>query len=110
MRSQGTGYVSVKIILRFKLDLSFPVGQSTTFEAMAKYSRLSVINVRRTVRHAILNHRLFEEKEPGIISHSALTTILAKDDVARNAMIVRLDEFWPAGVKVCFQHYIENQC
>jgi len=97
---QWTDYVSVKVMLRFKLDRSFAVGESTSFEAMSKFSGLSVMNVRRVVRHAIINHRFFREDTPGIITHSALTAILARDDLARNALVVELDEFWPAGVKV----------
>lgn len=68
---------------------------------MATYSGLSVMNVKRIVRHAIMNHRFFQEKTPGVISHSALTAILAGDELARNCLVVELDEFWPAGVKVC---------
>jgi hypothetical protein len=97
--TKWTAYVSVKIILRFKLDLSFAVGESTTFEAMSKYSGLSVMNVRRVVRHGILNHRFFQEKIAGVITHSALTAVLARDELVRNAMVVQIDEFWPAGVK-----------
>lgn len=58
------------------------------------------MNVKRVVRHAILNHRFFQEKKPGIITHSAPTAVLVGDDLARNAMIVQLEEFCPAGVKV----------
>jgi hypothetical protein len=94
-----TAYISIKIILRFSLDLSFPVGSNTTFSTMSEYSGLSVMNVRRVVRHAIYNHRFFEEKAPGVITHSALTATLVRDDKVRNALIVQLDEFWPAGVK-----------
>lgn len=101
IRLQYTAYVSVKAILRFDLDKSFPVGESSTFEAMAAFSGLSIMNVKRIVRHAIVNHRYFQEKSPGVISHSALTAVLAGDDLARNALMVELDEFWPAGVRVC---------
>jgi hypothetical protein len=58
------------------------------------------MNVKRVVRHAILNHRFFEEKQPGIITHSAPSAMLASDELARNAMIVQLEEFVPAGIKV----------
>lgn len=58
------------------------------------------MNVRRVVRHAILNHRFFEEKTPSVITHSALTAVLAGDEMERNALVVKLDEFWPAGVMV----------
>jgi hypothetical protein len=98
--NQYTAYVSIRIILRFNLDKSFAVGESTTFDAMSQFSGLSVMNVKRVVRHAILNHRFFQEKKPGIITHSAPTAVLVGDDLARNAMVVQLEEFCPAGVKV----------
>ncbi|PVI00590.1 S-adenosyl-L-methionine-dependent methyltransferase [Periconia macrospinosa] len=94
-----TAYVSVKAVLRFKLDKSFPVGSETNFQQMSEFSGLNVMNVKRIVRHAIMNHRFFQEETPGIITHSALTAVLAQDELARNALIVELDEFWPAGVK-----------
>ncbi|OTA92758.1 hypothetical protein M434DRAFT_31515 [Hypoxylon sp. CO27-5] len=95
-----TAYVSVKAILRFKLDKSFPVGDSTSFEAMSKFSGLNVKNVRRIVRHAIINHHFFREDTPGVITHSALTAIISRDELTRNSLIVEMDEFWPAGVKM----------
>ncbi|KAI0548226.1 S-adenosyl-L-methionine-dependent methyltransferase [Xylaria curta] len=100
LKFKWTAFVSVKAILRFKLDRSFPVGESTSFEAMSQYCGLNVIHVRRIVRHAIINHHFFQEKTPGVITHSALTAILADDDLARNSLVVELDEFWPAGVKM----------
>lgn len=65
---------------------------------MSKFSGLEVKNVKRLIRHAIINHRFFQEKVPGQISHSALTAVLVNDPVARNELVVILDEFWPAGV------------
>lgn len=92
----------MKALIRFKLDRSFAVGESTTFEAMSAFSGLSETNVRRLVRHAVLNHRFFREETPGVVTHSALTAILNRDDLARNALVVELDEFWPAACKVSF--------
>ncbi|KAI1333054.1 S-adenosyl-L-methionine-dependent methyltransferase [Xylariaceae sp. FL0255] len=100
VRFEWTAYASVKAILRFKLDRSFPVGENTSFEAMAKSSGLHAKTVRRIVRHAIINHRFFQEKTPGIITHSALTAALAQDKNARDSLLVNLDEFWPAIVKM----------
>ncbi|KAI1759594.1 S-adenosyl-L-methionine-dependent methyltransferase [Hypoxylon sp. FL1150] len=100
LKFDWTAFVSVKAVLRFKLDKSFPVGESTTFEAMSEISGLSARNVQRIIRHAIINHYFFREAQPGIITHSGLTAVLAEDDVARNSLIVELDEFWPAGVKM----------
>ncbi|KAI2635108.1 S-adenosyl-L-methionine-dependent methyltransferase [Xylaria nigripes] len=100
LRFEWTSFASVKVILRLKLDRSFPVGEFTTFEAMSVFSGLGVKNVRRIVRHAILNHFFFQEKTPGVITHSALTATLARDDLARNYFVVGIDEFWPAGMKL----------
>lgn len=88
----------MKAILRFKLDQSFEVGSSTDFKKMSEFSGLNERNVRRIVRHGIINHRFFREDEPGVITHSALTAILVQDQAARNSLVVELDEFWPAGV------------
>ncbi|CAJ2502041.1 Uu.00g048940.m01.CDS01 [Anthostomella pinea] len=99
VRFKYTAWVSVKAIIRLKLDRSFPVGQSTSFEAMSEFSGLSVMNVRRIVRHAIINHHFFQENTPGVITHSALTVILARDELMWNSLIVEMDEFWPAAVK-----------
>ncbi|KAI6089775.1 S-adenosyl-L-methionine-dependent methyltransferase [Hypoxylon rubiginosum] len=100
LKFKWTAYASVKAVLRFKLDKSFRVGEQTSFEAMSKFSGLNVMNVRRIIRHAIINHHFFREDVPGVITHSALTAVLAGDEVMRNSLIVELDEFWPAGVKM----------
>ncbi|KAI0151771.1 S-adenosyl-L-methionine-dependent methyltransferase [Xylariaceae sp. FL1272] len=93
-----TAYVSVKAILRFKLDQSFAVDETTTFAGMSEFSGLDENIVKRLVRHAIINHRYFQENAPDVISHSALTAVLVNDPMARNRLVVALDEFWPAGV------------
>ncbi|KAI1429324.1 S-adenosyl-L-methionine-dependent methyltransferase [Xylaria sp. FL1777] len=95
-----TSYASVKAILRFRLEQSFPVGESTSFDAMSQFSGLNAKTIRRLVRHAIVNHRFFREATPGIITHSALTAILSRDESARNSLTLELDEFWPAAVKM----------
>jgi hypothetical protein len=94
------GRKKIKIVLRFHLDQFFPVLSSTSFSALSTFSGFSVMHVRRVVRHAILNYRLFEEKTPGVITHSALTAVLAGDENARNSLVVYLYEFWSAGAVV----------
>ncbi|KAK7950948.1 uncharacterized protein PG986_006676 [Apiospora aurea] len=100
LRFKWTDYASVKAVLRLKLDKSFYVGQSTSFEAMSGFSGLKVMNVRRIVRHAIINHHFFKEDTSGVVTHSALTAALAGSESMRNSLIVELDEFWPAAVKM----------
>ncbi|KAF2107053.1 S-adenosyl-L-methionine-dependent methyltransferase [Lophiotrema nucula] len=99
MRFNWTTWVSIKVILRFNLDLSFRIGETTTFEEMAKVSGLSVQNVTRIVRHAILNHQFFEEREAGKVVHSGCSAYLQRDEYARHGLVCYLDEFWPASVR-----------
>lgn len=89
----------MKAILRFKLDESFLVGEETTFQAMSNASGLTARTCARLVRHAIINHRFFQEPKPGVIVHSGLTALLSTDKLVRNALAFMLDEFWPAGVR-----------
>jgi hypothetical protein len=67
---------------------------------MSQSSGLNTMNLRRIIRHAILNHRIFQEKTPEVITHSALSAVLAGDELVRNALVVQLEEFWPAAFKV----------
>ncbi|KAF2966046.1 hypothetical protein GQX73_g7524 [Xylaria multiplex] len=65
--------------------------------------QLLKFNVMDGLLKAILRFKLdqsFMENTPGVISHSALTAIIARDEAARNALVVELDGFWPAGVRM----------
>lgn len=97
---QWTAWVSVKAILRFKIDKTFAVKEQTTFEAISQATGLTEKNVTRIIRHAIINHKMFDEPTPGVVVHSGLTAILKKDESVRNSLLFMLDEFWPAGVQV----------
>ncbi|KAI1264672.1 S-adenosyl-L-methionine-dependent methyltransferase [Xylariaceae sp. FL1019] len=109
LKFNWTAYVSVKAILRLKLDQTFGVGHTTTFSAMSHSSGVDVKIVKRLVRHAIINHRFFREDAPGEVSHSALTAILVKDPVARNELVVALDEFWPAGMADAMERWPNSE-
>ncbi|KAI1455318.1 S-adenosyl-L-methionine-dependent methyltransferase [Annulohypoxylon moriforme] len=100
LRTDWTIYSSIRAIVRFKLDKSFPVGGSTSFEAMSSFSGINANTIQRVVRHAIINHNFFQEKTPGVITHSVLTAIIAQDEMARAALLVELDEFLPAANKM----------
>ncbi|KAI1440411.1 S-adenosyl-L-methionine-dependent methyltransferase [Annulohypoxylon stygium] len=100
LRRDWSANSSLKAIIRFKLDKSFPVGESTSFEAMSKFSGIHVNTIQRIIRHAIINHNFFQEKTPGVITHSVLTAITAGDEIARAALTVELDEFLPSSTKL----------
>jgi hypothetical protein len=98
--SQWTTNTSLRAILRYKLYQSFPVGGESSFQAIADFSGLNAYDVRRLVRHGILNHYLFEEPSPGVIRHSALTKALAEDPHLRDATQNAVEEFLPSSNKV----------
>jgi len=68
---------------------------------MAEASGLDFSTVRRVIRHGIYTYNLFKEPTPGIITHSALTAALAKDELLRAYAVTATHEFWPAGAMVC---------
>lgn len=105
---QWTELTSLKIILSFNLDKSFPIGSQTTFDAMAETSGLEVSTVRRVVRHGIYTYNLFKEPTPGIITHSSLTAALAKNELLRAYSFTAAHEFLPAGAMVCLQSSVST--
>ncbi|KAJ4298318.1 hypothetical protein N0V90_006218 [Kalmusia sp. IMI 367209] len=95
-----TANTSLRAILRYKLDQSFPVGGESSFHAIADASGLNAYDVRRLIRHGILNHHLFEEPSPGVVKHSALTKALAKDPDLRDAIQNAVEEFLPSSYRL----------
>ncbi|KAF2202660.1 hypothetical protein GQ43DRAFT_304264 [Delitschia confertaspora ATCC 74209] len=78
-----TAFVSIKVILRFDLHKEFLVGETPMYKELATLSGLTPRNVPRLVRHAIVNHNFFQELSPGVVTHSALTALLVKDESLR---------------------------
>ncbi|KAL1600858.1 hypothetical protein SLS60_007246 [Paraconiothyrium brasiliense] len=95
-----TANTSLRAILRYKLYESFPVGGQSSFDAIADASGLNAYDVRRLIRHGILNHHLFEEPSPGVVAHSALTKALAEDPDLRDAIQNAVEEFLPSSYRL----------
>jgi hypothetical protein len=85
--------------VRFRIVHAFEIGTETTFENIAETTGISLVNIRRLLRHAILHYNVFYEPRPGVVGHTALSELMAKDDILHDWLSVALDEFWPAGVK-----------
>ena len=44
---------------------------------------------------------LFRETKPGIVTHTALTQLLAEDPLIHGYVATALHEMWPAAAMVC---------
>ena len=82
------------------MDKSFPVGEETTFEAIARSVGLDVKNVRRFLRHAMTDY-LFCEPRKEVVAHTGLTKLLREDGLLHDCVANALEELWPAAARVC---------
>jgi len=69
-----------------------PIGGEISFEDLAKQCDLQMIDVRRLLRFAMVHHRVFQEKRPGYVSHSAASKNLAEEPQAMMGLGAMFDE------------------
>lgn len=67
---------------------------------MAASSSLSESDVRKIVRYAI-TQRIFEEPRPGVITHSAVSRLLAEDSGVHDHVTTCSDDLWQAAAQTC---------
>ena len=77
-----------------------PIGGEISFEDLAKQCNLQMIDVRRLLRFAMVYHRVFQEKRPGYVSHSAASRNLAEEPQAMMGLGLMFDEGTQAYAKV----------
>ena len=76
--------------------------EQISFGEMANRCGLAEYDVRRLIRHAMVNHRVFEETRQGFIKHSAASLRLATDSEAQAFAEWAFEEEWPAYAKVAY--------
>ncbi|KAK7751322.1 hypothetical protein SLS62_006728 [Diatrype stigma] len=92
--------ISQQAITRFGLAHSFPVGSEATFGEIAAATGLSESIVRRIIRHAIVR-KIFHEPRPGVISHNAVSRLLAEDQGIHDWVAASCDDLWQAAAQTC---------
>lgn len=85
---------------RFDLARNLPVGSKTTFDEMATSSGLPESTLRKLVRYAV-TQRIFEEPEPGVITHSAASRLLAENPGVHDFVATCTGELWQAAAQTC---------
>ncbi|KAI1347337.1 S-adenosyl-L-methionine-dependent methyltransferase [Xylaria sp. FL0043] len=82
-------------IMRFGLSRLVPPNGSITSAELAVAASLGESHVWKLIRHAITQH-IFREPRPGIVSHSAIVRLLAKDADVTAWVRWRPDDCWLA--------------
>ncbi|KAI6090340.1 S-adenosyl-L-methionine-dependent methyltransferase [Hypoxylon rubiginosum] len=91
---------SQQAITRFRIAHSFPVGSEASFEKIAVATGLNKTNVRQIVRHAVVKD-IFAEPRPGVITHNAVSRLLAEDQVIHDWVGASTDDLWQAASQAC---------
>ncbi|KAK8123895.1 hypothetical protein PG999_003813 [Apiospora kogelbergensis] len=92
--------ISQQAIVRFRLAQSFPVGSEATFAEVAATCNLTETLTRQLLRHAIVKG-IFTESLRGVVSHNAVSRLLAEDDVIRDWVGAGSDDLWQAAAHTC---------
>ncbi|KAH8726602.1 O-methyltransferase-domain-containing protein [Phaeosphaeriaceae sp. PMI808] len=92
--------VSLQAVCRFKIATSFPTSTTTaTYMELSDLTGVAEPNIRRIVRGALTNH-VFQEKEPGKVSHTAASRFLAENKFAREWVEMYTQEILPATARM----------
>ncbi|KAI0157409.1 S-adenosyl-L-methionine-dependent methyltransferase [Xylariaceae sp. FL1272] len=88
-------------IIRYRLVHAVPLGGEATFAEIADTTvALTESDVRQIIRRAILEG-VFTEIPPGIVSHNAVSRLLAENNVLHDWVGANVDELWPASAHAC---------
>ncbi|KAI0869651.1 S-adenosyl-L-methionine-dependent methyltransferase [Hypoxylon argillaceum] len=98
IRRQGAhnNSICLQAIGRYKIASMITPGGKISFADIAKSTGISEQIVCRLMRHA-MTMRIFYEPEPGFVSHTKASRILA-DPIASDWLKAGTDEMWPAAV------------
>ncbi|KAK8066271.1 O-methyltransferase [Apiospora hydei] len=92
--------ISQQAIVRFRLAQYFPVGSEATFAEIATTCELNETITRQFLRHATVKG-IFTEPRRGVVSHNAVSRLLAEDEVIRDWVGASYDDLWQAAAHTC---------
>lgn len=73
-----------------------------SYGSLAESCNLREVDVRRILRFAMIHHRVFQEKEPGIVCHTAASRYLVESEDAMACLGFQFDEVYDS-----FAHTVE---
>lgn len=87
---------SLQAIYKYNIPSHVPLDGSISFEELAPKVGLKQSDLQRTLRFAIVYHRVFQEKKLGVVSHSAASRLLVEDPGAMAGLGFMFDECYQA--------------
>lgn len=79
-----------------------PLDGQISYAKLAEQVDLKQSDIERILRFAMVYHRVFQEKEPGVVSHSAASRLLVESPDAMAALGFMYDECYQS-----FAHTVE---
>ncbi|KAI1426422.1 S-adenosyl-L-methionine-dependent methyltransferase [Xylaria sp. FL1777] len=98
LTAMGYDIAALQIALDFDFFTLVPSDGDISLEALAQKGGLDLDRTSRVVR-LLITHRLFEEKRPGYISHSASSFTMRDDEELRSAVHYSFDEMLKAAAE-----------
>lgn len=103
--------ISLEAIYTSNIASEVPIHGEKTIVELAKQCKMNEPDLRRILRFAIIDHRVFQEPWKGIITHSAASRRLVEDSATRDGLGLRFDDGWQSFARVCFHVIlVEIQC
>lgn len=88
----------MQALTRFRIANSFPVHDEKSFSEVAKACGLDESVMRRLLRHAMTKN-IFQEPRKGMVSHTAVSRLLAEDTQLHDWVGASTDELWQAAAQ-----------
>ncbi|KAI1348227.1 S-adenosyl-L-methionine-dependent methyltransferase [Xylaria sp. FL0043] len=98
LTTMGYDIAALQIALDFDFFTLVPPDGDISLVALAEKGGLDLDRTSRVVR-LLITHRLFEEKRPGYISHTASSLTLCKDEEMRSTIHYSFDEMLKAAAE-----------
>ena len=90
--------LSLQAVYHYRLATLFAYDSTTTYAELSVACGLNETDLRRLVRHAMMNH-VFQERD-GRIAHTAASRILAENPTKRDIIGIMCEELFPGSSRV----------
>ncbi|KAF5137707.1 O-methyltransferase gsfB [Metarhizium anisopliae] len=90
--------VPLKLISQFDLANEVPANGEITFGDLAAKIGVDCTALTRILRLGIA-HRVINEPHPGVITHSAVSKLIADDSRVADWLSANVDDMWPSAEK-----------
>ena len=87
---------SLQAIYKYNIPPKVPLKGEISFTELAAKCELHEPDLRRILRFAMTFHRVFQERNPGYVTHSAASRRLVESRNAMDALGYQFDEVWQA--------------